>query len=347
LLYVREGTLLAHPFDATALKFTGEPIPVAEQVQYFLPTGYADFSVSEGLLAYRAGVIASRLVWFDRYGRELGVVGAPGQYEEPRLSPDEKKVAVGLVDSRTGTLDIWALDLTRELATRITATRPYTEYGPAWSPDGRHLAFVADPNGPPHLYRKMASGEGDAEMLLPPSDVQWAYDWSADGRFIVYAEAGAKTRMDLWILPLDGDRKPFPFLMTLFNEKEARFSPDGRWVAYVSDESGKNEVYLQPFQKSGEKWRISTAGGSQPVWRRDGKELFYLAADNKLMAVPVKIGASFEAGAPTALFRVDPAAEHAYDVTADGQRFLVNTNMSRAESLPITAVVNWAASLKR
>jgi dipeptidyl aminopeptidase/acylaminoacyl peptidase len=153
--------------------------------------------------------------------------------------------------------------------------------------------------------------------------------------------------MDLWILPLFGDRKPFPFLNTPSYEKEVRFSPDGRWLAYVSDESGKNEVYIQSFQKSGEKRTISTAGGSQPVWRRDGKELFYLAADNRLMVVPVKVGSSFESGVPAALFRIDPAVEHAYDVTSDGQRFLVNTNVTRAESLPITVVVNWTASLKR
>ena len=346
LLYVREGTLVAHPFDAAKLKFTGEPIPIAEQLQYFSPTGYADFSASGSLLAYRAGVIASRLVWFDRNGREMGAVGASGQYEEPRLSPDEKKVAVGLVDPRTGTIDIWLLELTRDLATRITFTKRITEYGPAWSPGGRHLAFVADLAGPPHLHSKLSSGAGDAEVLLPPGEVQFADDWSADGRFIAYAQAGAETKMDLWILPLFGDRKAFPFLNTPSYEKQARFSPDGRWVAYVSDESGKNEVYVQSFRKSGEKWTISTAGGSQPVWRRDGKELFYLAADNKLMVVPVKVGAGFEAGVPTALFRIDPAVEHAYDVTSDGQRFLVNTNVTRAESLPITVVVNWTDSLK-
>jgi Tol biopolymer transport system component len=347
LLYVREGALLAHPFDAAMLKFTGEPAQIAEQVQYFNPTGHADFSASQSLIAYRAGKIASQLKWFDRNGRELGAVGTAGQYEEPRLSPDERKVAVGLVDPKTGTLDIWILDLTRDLSTRITAARPSTAYGPVWSADGSTLAFVTDPDGPPHLYKKMATGAGDLEMLLPPGEVQYADDWSADGRYITYAELGPGTRMDLWIMPLFGDRKPFPFVNTPFNEKEARFSPDGRRVAYVSDESGKNEVYVQSLQSRHEKWRISTAGGSQPVWRRDGKELFYLAADNKIMAVPVKVGRTFEAGVPVSLFRIDPAAEHAYDVTSDGQRFLVNTSLMRKETLPITVVINWSADLKR
>lgn len=348
LLYVREGTLLAHPFDAEKLGFTGDPIPIAEQVNYFGPTGYADFSVSESLIIYRTGETASELVLVDRNGRELATVGAPRQYEEPRLSPDGKKVAVGIVDPRAGTLDIWTLDLTRNLETRITKTRQNTEYGPVWSPDGAYLAFVADRKGPPHLHRILSSGVDEAEEFLPSEpQIQWADDWSADGQFIIYYKTDAKTKLDLWILPLFGDRKPFPFLNTPFNEKEARFSTDGLWVAYVSDESGKNDVYVQPVKKSGEKWTISTAGGSQPVWRRDGRELFYLAADNKLMAVPVKKGARFEAGAPTMLFRIEPAAEHAYDVAADGQRFLVNTNVTRAESLPITAVINWAAELKR
>ena len=352
LLYVREGTLVARPFDTESLKFTGDPILIAEQVRYFSPTGYADFSASESLIVYRAGEIASRLVWFDRNGRELGTTGARGQYEEPRLSPDGRKIAVGLVDPRIGTLDIWAIELGRDLSTRLTTAKQYTEYGPVWSPDGLQVAFAADEDGPPHLHRIMSSGAGEMEALIPPeSQVQWADDWSADGQFIIYAEADTKTKMDILVLPLFGARKPFPFLNTPFNEKEPRFSPDARLVAYVSDKSGKNEVYVQPFrpagEKTGEKWMISTAGGSQPVWRRDGKEMFYLAADNKLMAVPVKLGADFEAGAPIVLFRIDPAAEHAYDVTADGQRFLVNTNVNRAETLPITAVIHWAAALKR
>jgi hypothetical protein len=339
LLYVRDGTLLAHPFDAGQLRFTGEPTPIAEQLRYFFPTGWAVFSASESLLVYQAGAITSRLVWFDRNGRELGTVGSPGQYEEPRLSPDEKKVAVGLVDPRAGTLDIWTHDLTRELATRITSRNPDTAYSPVWSPDGRMLAFAAG-EGPPHLQRRLSSGGGEEELLLPIGEVQWADDWSKDGRFIAYTEIGITSKRDVWLLPL-ADRKPFPFQKTPFDEKTARFSPDGRWLAYESDESGRNEVYVQPLQKSGEKWLISTSGGSQPVWRRDGKELFYVAADNRLMVVPVKLGTRFEAGVPTVLFRIDPAAEHAYDVTSDGQRFLVNTNVNRVETLPLTAVVNW------
>jgi eukaryotic-like serine/threonine-protein kinase len=341
------GELLAQPFDAETLEFTGEPLRVAEQVQYFSPTGYADFSASANLLAYRAGRIASQLNWFDRNGRELGVIGKPGRYEEPRLSPDQKKVAVGLVDPRTGTLDIWVFDLTRDLSSRITALEQSTAYGPVWSANSKALAFATDINGPPHLYRKSAAGTGELEMLLPPGDVQWADDWSADGRFLVYTELAPKTGTDVWMAPLEGERKPFPYLNTTFNEKETRFSPDGRWVAYVSDESGTNEVYVQAFQEPGTKWRISSAGGSQPVWRGDGKELFYLAADNKLMAVPLRAGTSFEAGLPVSLFRIDPAVEHAYDVTADGQRFLVNTSLLRAESLPITVEINWTAQFRK
>ncbi len=352
LLYVSDGTLMARRFDVKTLGFTGEPIPIADQVRYFSPTGYADFSASESLIVYRAGEIASQLVWVDRNGRQLEVVGKRGQYEEPRLSPDGRRVALGIVDPTVGTMDILALDLTRNLSTRVTTGRRNTEYGPVWSPDGKSLAFVADLQGPPHLHRMAASGAGEAEALVPPeSQVQWADDWSSDGRFIVYAKSSTRTSTDIWVLPLFGDRTPFPLLNSPFAEREARFSPDGRWIAYVSDESGANDVYVRLFRisakRADEKWKISTAGGSQPVWRRDGRELFYLATDNRLMAVPVKAAASFEAAAPTTLFKTESAAEHSYDVAADGQRFLINANVTKADALPITAVVNWTASLKR
>ena len=206
-------------------------------------------------------------------------------------------------------------------------------------------------------------------MLVPLSGwVQWPYDWTPDGRFIIYGDGAAQTGDDLMILPMsganaspagrseqknDGDRKPRPFLRTQFNEGDARFSPDGRWVAYVSDESGRSEVYVRPFAESGQavKRQISTAGGVSPRWRRDGKELFYLAVDKRLMAVPVQIGATFEAGTPAALFQVEvPAAFDGYDqydVTSDGQRFLINTTVAEANRLPLTTVVNWTRDLKR
>jgi Tol biopolymer transport system component len=352
LLYVRDGTLMAQPFDAEKLSVTGEAAQVARKVQYFSPTGWAVFSATDSLLAYQSGDVISRLVWFDRNGRELRQVGPAANHESPRISPDEQRVAVGVVDPKTGTLDIWVYELKRDLPTRFTYTDSYTEYNPIWSPDGREIAFVGDVEGPPHLQQKELGSAGDAEILLPPGGVQWSHDWSSDGRFILYEETDPKGKVDLWVLPMFGERKPRPFRNTQYIETEGRFSPDGRWVAYVSDDSGHREVWVQSFQfegrDNGGRWRISTAGGSQPAWRQDGKELFYLASDNKLMSVAVKSGTTFEAGSPTVLFRIDPSGGGGfYDVSRDGQRFLVNTSLTRAETLPITVVVNWTSSLKR
>jgi Tol biopolymer transport system component len=347
LLYIRDGTLLARAFDAQALRFTGEPIQVAERLRYFQPTGDGDFSASEGgVLAYQAGAKLSRLAWFNRSGGEIGAVGAPGDYEAPRLSPDGQRVAVNMVDPRTGTTDIWIYELSRGTSTRFTF-EPGVENEPIWSSDGRSLAFAADRGGPPSLVLKTLSDPGSGEQLTQTSGwVQFAYDWSPDGKFIIYADGEAKTGNDLWVLPLAGSRKPAPFLRTQFNEGAARFSPDGRWIAYVSEESGRPEVYVRPFQGAAEKWKVSNAGGEEPRWRRDGRELFYLAPDNKLMAVPVKLGENFEAGSPSALFRLE-AIRKQYEVEASGQRFLASTPVAGAMPLPITVVVNWTADLGR
>jgi dipeptidyl aminopeptidase/acylaminoacyl peptidase len=198
---------------------------------------------------------------------------------------------------------------------------------------------------------KNASGVGDEEVLLKSDEIKVADDWSADGKFIVYESRNSQTKLDLWILPMSGDRKPFPFLQTLFNEQQAQFSPDGKWIAYTSDESGAPEVYVQTFPASGGKWRISTSGGAEPRWRRDGKELFYIAADKKLMSVDTKLGPTFEAGVPKTLFEtrvtVLTTFRNHYTVTGDGQRFLINSGLEETNFTPISVVVNWTADLKR
>jgi len=354
LLYVRDGTLLAHPFDASARRFTDQPIVIAEGLWFFKPTGTADYSVSEnGVLTYRAGTNVSQLTWLDRRGSEIGSVGSPKNYWTPRISPDEQSLAVGVADPRTGATDVWTYDLSRGQSTRFTF-EPFMEHGAIWSPDGRRLAFASSPDGPPHLYQKSVNDTESAAMLVPVSGFpQRPYDWTRDGRFIIYGDGEGQTGADLMILPLEGDRKPRPFLRTQFNEHEARFSPDGRWVAYVSDESGPSEVYVRPFpeDRQGLKRQVSVGGGTSPRWRRDGTELFFIASDKKLMAVPVRTGASFEAGAPAALFRiearVDPVGAGEYEVSADGQRFLINTSIVEVNLLPLTAVINWTQDLKR
>lgn len=349
LLYVRDSTLLAQEFDAANLRLTGEPFAVVERLPYFDKTGWAEFSVSEnGVLAHMNNIWTTRLVWFDRGGREMGEIGTAGEHYDPRLSPDGQKVAMTTTDRQTGSGDLWIHDLARDTRTRFTVGAS-DDSVPVWSPDGRQLAFFSCcESGKSTLRIKDLSDTTSTGQSPFQSGFNVPFDWSSDGRFILYSQNEPTTTQDVWVLPLSGEQKPFPFLQTQFDEKFARFSPDGRWVAFMSNESGRDEVYVTRFDQPGEKWRISTAGGRSPRWRRDGKELFYLAADKKMMSVIIKSGAeTFEAGAPTALFKVDSILEGDYDVTADGQRFLINNSVAGAQSQPFTIVLNWAADLKR
>jgi eukaryotic-like serine/threonine-protein kinase len=356
LLFLRETTLMAQPFDARRLELAGDPFPIAEQILTQIPVApYGVFSASDnGVLAYQTGtsMFGSHLVWLDRAGKQIGVLGDSAAYSDLELSPDGKRVAVSIQVQAGKGRDIWLYDVARGLRTRFT-------FGPAaavtstWSPDGSRIVFTANPKGHLDLYQKSASGAGTEEVLLSDGLEKYAYSWSPDGRFILYnSGAGTpRTAGDIWVLPLSGDRKPFPFLQTQFNEVEGRFSPDNRWVAYFSNESGgKSEVYVAPFPGPGGKWQISTAGGNSPRWRRDGAEIFYLDPDNKLMAAAVNgKGASFVVGAVKPLFQTRPAPglRYQYDVSADGQRFLINTAPEQSASTPITVVVNWAAGLKK
>ncbi len=346
LLYVREGILLAHPFDADKLTLTGEPFKVAESLLYLKPIGLADFSVSaNGVLAYEAATSSSTLVWYNRDGAQVGTVGVAADYNFPRLSPDGRQLAVSIREQRTGTTDVWLFDLATGMQSRFTFD-PGAEDFPVWSTDGRQIAFSADRGAPPYVHVKGLGDTGSGEPVTEPGLVSLPLDWAqtAEGQFIMFWELGsAKTGEDLMLLPLFGDRKPQPFLRTQFNESDARFSPGGKWVAYVSNESGKNEVYVRALKGSGEKWQISTDGGSSPRWRQE-KELFYMAADGRLMVVPLKTGTSFARGTPTPLFQTDsPLAD--YDVAADGRRLLVNTGSN--QSIPVTVVMNWLAGLNR
>jgi Tol biopolymer transport system component/predicted Ser/Thr protein kinase len=358
LLFMRDRALMAQPFDADKQKLFGEPHAIAEDVMHYGEIGPTDlgvFSIStNGVLCYQTGdKSVSQLTWFDRSGKQLGTVGSAGSFIEPALSPDGKRVAVTM-EKEGDPADIWILELARSTFTRFTFA-PHLDQRPSWSPDGSRIVFGSDRNGFGELYQKLSNGVGSDELLLAghPDQNMMPDDWSLDGRFIIYNGGRTGTSSDLWILPLEGDLKPYPFLQTQFNESHAKFSPNVKWVAYVSDETGRAEVYVQSFPASGGKWQISIGGGDQPQWRRDGKELFYLSPERKIMAVQVKSGATFEIGVPAPLFQtgVNPTtstnARNNYVIAADGQRFLVNNVVPETASKPVTVVLNWPVQLKK
>jgi eukaryotic-like serine/threonine-protein kinase len=292
-----------------------------------------------------------QLTWFDRQGKLIGTAGTPHLYGEMNLSPDGNRVVVYRNDPGP---DLWMIELDRGTNTRFTFN-PANESYPVWSPDGSRVAFSSNRNGVFDLFQKSASGAGEEVLLFKSAESKAASDWSRDGRFLLYV-VRAGSGSDLWVLPLEGERKPTPFLVTPFNETQARFSPDGHWVAYTSDESGSPEIYVRPFPASSVgKWQISTAGGQFPRWRRDGKELFYLGPDNRLMSADVNTNPSFKAGIPKSVIAAPmPLASSAttiegyyWDVAPDGQRFLAVTAPGAQNSAPITVVANWQGVLKK
>jgi eukaryotic-like serine/threonine-protein kinase len=346
LLYVREGSLLAHSFDEKTRRVTGEPINVISRLPYFDKTGWAEFSVAgTSVLAYAKVVSGNRLVWLDRTGREVGEVSLTQGCYGISLSPDDQRVAYAAVDERTGSGDIWVYDLSHNTPTRF-AFGPTDDADPAWSPDGKRLAYFSCCDGPSTLYIKELSDPGKGQTLLP-KQFGSPWDWSPDGKFLLYSKNEPTTNRDVWVLPLTGEQKPYPLLQTQFMESYAQFSPNGHWVAYLSNETGNDELYVARFDNPRERTRVSTAGASQPRWRGDGKELLYVAADNRLMAVQVKMGDKLDLGAPVGLFQMDSIAQHAYDVNTTGDRFLVVATEQTARAAPFTVVLNWAADLKR
>ena len=252
--------------------------------------GASSYSVSDdGVLVYLSGGAQSQLHWFDRNGKLLSLMGATNYYSNIFLSPDEKRIAAAIWDPQTSTRDIWLIDPARTTSTRFSFNGA-EDFLPIWSPDGTNIVFVSDRSGFGNLYVKPTSGAVNEEEILKTDERKWPSDWSKDGQYIAFTSSSSKTKLDLWVLPMFGDRKPIPFLQTSFNEDGPRFSPDGHFIAYYSDDSGPYEVYVQPFPASGAKWQISSGGGMQPRWRRDGKELFFMAPNRNLMAVDVNLG---------------------------------------------------------
>jgi len=353
LFFLRGTALMAQPFDPGRLEFTGRPVQLADQVSTNLFNGL--FSVSStGVLAFAStGGDSRQLTWYDRQGKVLGKVGEPAARDELALSPDGTRVAEGRSDSQ-GQWVVWMLDVARGVNTRLT----FEDGGgnAVWSPDGRQIAYAPNGGQSPDLYLKPANGANQAELLVHSEGVKTPMAWSADGRYLLYLQRSKDRRIDLWVLPMMGDRKPFPYLVTPFSKRQAQFSPDGHWVVYTSNESGTVEAYVQPFpMASGGKWPVSNGGGSQPRWSHDGKELFYFTPNETLMAVDFNTsGGTVQLGIPKALFRASvlggtggaPTVAWRWDVSKDGQRFLINTALEEAASSPVTVLLNWQSAIR-
>lgn len=351
LLYVRGSTLVAQSFDPDKATLSGDAIPIAEQVAIVAaggPSGGA-FSVSQnGVLAYRRALppTSTELTWYDRNGKKLGTVGEDAVYTSPALSPDGKRLAIGRVDPSTNTRDIWVIDLARNVSSRFTFDKA-DDLNPVWSPDGSRIAYSSaqKASGLRDLFWKAAGGAGAEELVLENSDNKALEDWSPDGKLLLYNIAS----QSIAAVPVSGDRKQFPVLKAEFRQDHARVSPDGHWIAYVSRESGRDEIFVQNFPPSGGKWQISNTGATEPSWRRDGKELYFVSGA-KFEAVEVKAsGANFEAGIPKDLFEVQLDAtnrRNRYVATPDGQRFLFVTVPKRVDTVPFMVVQNWQSALK-
>jgi len=359
LLFLRDGTLMAQPFDAAALRFTGDQFPVAEEISTE-GSRYVAFSASgTGSLVYAHGrnVGMSRLRWMDRSGKSLGELGDPATYLQVALSPDERRIAAAIGGGNPPNVDIWTIDVARNVSSRLTFDPSFDAY-PVWSPDNSRVAFVSGrSSGDAGILAKAAAGNGEDTLLLKTAAVYGATiptAWSPDGRFILF-QAGTigPTSTDIFALPLDAGQKPFSVVRGPAADTMATFSPDGRWIAYVGAESNEQQVYVQPFPATGGHFQISKSGGNQPRWRGDGRELFFVARDGTMMATDIDAARGFQAGIPHPLFPSginSVANNQQYAVTKDGRRFL--TIVSRGSDLsgspePLTVVTNWLASVQK
>jgi serine/threonine protein kinase/Tol biopolymer transport system component len=357
VLYVRDRMLTAQAFDEKQLEIRGQPVPIVGQVQFDELTWRGVFSCSlNGILVYQGGNTGanSRLIMFDRAGKEIKTIGTPADSNNQRISRDGQRLAVGVLDTSIVNYQLWLYDLFREKETRLTFG-PNRNSFPVWAPDGNSVVFASNKNGPYDIFEKRSDSTGSEELVLQSDANKYPTDWSSDGRFIAYSSTSpreGKPKIAQWLLPRFGDRKPYVLLQGEFNVGEGHFSPDGRWLAYTSDESGRAEIYVTPFPVGSSKWQVSSAGGSSPRWRRDGKELFYLAADSELMAAEVDGGPIFQVGTVHSLFhlflRTGPSrldlsptsGQIGYDAAPDGKWFVVNSPPAGSPP-PITLITHW------
>lgn len=366
VLFVRDETLMAQAFDPSRAELTSDSVPIAPAVRVNAGNARAAFSVSEsGALTYRSGTAFgdNQVTWFDRSGKILGTVGQPADFRGLALSPDESQLIVHRHEDPIGG-GLWLIDLRRGTTSRFTSN-PSHNLNARWSSEGDRIVFASNRDGATfNLFQNASSGTGAEEQLQQSDGNQVPASWSMDGRFLVYEELDSKTRTDLWVLPLSGERKPIPFLRTEFSEAQGHLSPNGRWMAYTSNETGNNQIYVQPFPPSGLKWTISPQNGVQPRWRPDGKEFFYLMEDastaKSVMAVDVRTdGTVFDASVPRVLFTTQlnsgnqrgpigaTSVSDSYAVSSDGQRFVGLVPMGRGLEEPITVILNWVSAVRK
>jgi len=353
LFYLQQRNLMAQPFDSSSARFSGAPVPVAQQVQYNGDRWLGAFTVSaRGTLAYMEGDEAARqLQWFTRDGKPLATVGAPGILGHPALSPDGKSLAVSIMPVNSTNRDIWVYDLARGNASRLTFNDA-ADNVPLWSHDGTRIAYTNERTSYGDIYVQSSSGLG-GEELVPPSthdSYKSTNDWTPDGKSIVYMNQGAALPK-LWVHEFAAGKNDYPLLKTSSSEAEARFSPDGHWLAYTSEETSRAEIYVVPYPGLNGKWQVSITGGAQPRWRKDGKELVFVAPDSKIMSVAIStIGGTFKPESPKPLFATRIVSTSRdwwqYDMTGDAQRFIIDTRLERAQD-PITLYANWPAEVHK
>jgi len=347
LVYVEEGTLFGQRFDWRAGRLIGGPFPVADTVRYFRSTGGAAYATSAGgTLVYQSSGHVMQIAWLDRTGRELATVGSPGSYLDLSLAPDGRRLLFSRTLPRIGTYDVWSYDISRGTETRLTPSTN-SDFSPAWLPGGRHIVYSAVEAGLPRLHR-LDLDTGKAEVMLAPTGFQTATDLSPDGRTLAYVERTPAGSLAAWTLPLAGGGAPARLTPPGFHVSVARFSPDGRHVAFISDESGTFEVYVAPFPGPGERVRLSTDGATALRWPRAGNEILYLSQDRKVVSVPVRTAPALRLGAPKVLFTLAGGGVWpAFDVTPDGLRILAIVPRVDADQLPLTVVTNWPRGIRK
>jgi Tol biopolymer transport system component len=350
LLYLRENTVMAQPFDPSSGTLSGTPTPVAEGVVYDSGVWRAVFSASQnGILAYEPGgstTLSEQLEWRDRSGKQMGTLGEPQAYFAVEISHDGRRVVAVIGDPAS---DVWIYDLEHGVRTRFTF-HPAQTTGAAWSPDDSRIALLSNYSGRFTVYIKASNGSGEETRIAELPSLGNVTDWSPDGKLLLTDWVAPETGRDVWVVPVGTSEKPYPLIKTPAREAQARFAPDGRWIVYVSNESGQDEVYVTPFPNVGAKWQVSNGGGTLPRWSRDGKELFFLRPDNTVMSAPVNdASATFSAGSPKALLKLNmpPGTPGSFAAAPDNRRILATASLGGETTVPLSVIANWTAKLKK